>query len=145
MRILLSMLMLTLITQLSAQDKEVGAIKEQVRKFSEFLMNNQRSEVVKMYTADAKIFPNNTDILEGTELSNYWNPPGERSWKTTYHKVTPVEIKVIGNEAYDYGYYEGTSSNGNEESNWKGKYVIVWKKVRGEWKIYLDIWNSIKE
>ena len=100
--------------------------------------------VVKMYTEDAKIFPSNREILEGKELSEYWNPSTASSWKTTYHKITPVELKVWGDEAYDYGYYEGTSSNGSESSNWKGKYVIIWRKVDSEWKIYLDIWNAIK-
>lgn len=138
------MLVLSFFTQLQAQDKEVAAIKEQVKKFSNYLMTDQRDEVVKMYTSDAKIFPEKTDILEGGELSNYWNPEN-RSWKTTYHIVTPLEIKVVGDEAYDYGYYEGKSSNGDRSSSWKGKYVIVWKKIDGEWKIYLDIWNSIKD
>lgn len=144
MRIIISILTLFIITQLSAQEEEVEAIKSQVKKFSEYMMSDQRDEVVKMYTADAKIFPNNTDILDGDELEEYWNPEN-RAWKTTYHKVTPVEIKVLGNEAYDYGYYEGKSSNGERTSDWKGKYVIIWKKVDGEWKIYLDIWNSIKD
>ncbi len=143
MRIIFSILALSFFTAMHAQDKEVKAIKEQVRKFSNYLMTDQRAEVVKMYTSDAKIFPDGTDILEDDGLANYWNPEN-RSWKTTYHKVTPVEIKVIGDEAYDYGYYEGSSSNGDRSSDWKGKYVIIWRKVDGEWKIYLDIWNSIK-
>ncbi|SNT11144.1 Ketosteroid isomerase homolog [Ekhidna lutea] len=145
MRITLTILMLALFTGLKAQDKEVAAIKSQVVKFSKYLMNDEREEVVNMYTEDAKIFPGDTDILEGDDLSNYWNPSGDRSWKTTYHKVTPIEIKVLGNEAYDYGYYEGISSNGDQSSNWRGKYVIVWRKEQGEWKIYLDIWNRIVE
>ena len=34
-------------------------------------------------------------------------------------KVTPEEIKIIGNEAYDYGYYEGRSIGGDgKESSW---------------------------
>jgi ketosteroid isomerase-like protein len=73
MRITLTILMLSLMIQLNAQEKEITAIKEQVKKFSAYLMNGERDEVVKMYTADAKIFPNNMDILEGEALSNYWN------------------------------------------------------------------------
>lgn len=144
MRITLTILMLSLFTGLNAQDAEVKAIQSQIKKFSRHLMSGERDKVVAMYTEDAKILPSDREILEGKELANYWNPPGEQSWKTTYHKVTPVEIKVLGNEAYDYGYYEGTSSNGDQTSDWKGKYVIVWRKVDGVWKIYLDIWNRIK-
>lgn len=129
----------------SSQEKEVSVIKERVKLFSANLMAGKKKEVVEMYTEDGKIFPMNQGILEGEELSQYWNPSEPSNWKTTYHKVTPVEIKILGNEAYDYGYYEGTSTNGTSESKFQGKYVIVWKKIDGTWKIYLDIWNPIKK
>lgn len=32
---------------------------------------------------------------------------------------------------------------GKEVIEQKGKYVVVWKKARGEvWKLHVDIWNS---
>ena len=140
-------MLLTLITTLSIcsfgqSDKD--QLLAQAKKFSAHLVAGRKAEVVAMYTSDAKIFPNNREILKGQELSEYWNPSNPSSWKTTQHKITPIELKVWGDEAYDYGYYEGSSTNGQDTSNWKGKYVIIWRKVEGEWKIYLDIWNSIK-
>ncbi|MBV1923248.1 MAG: hypothetical protein KUG68_04380, partial [Flavobacteriaceae bacterium] len=40
--------------------------------------------------------------------------------------------------------HEGASLNyKNEETLFKGKYVIVWKKIENDWKIYLDIWNKL--
>ncbi|MEP0986507.1 nuclear transport factor 2 family protein [Ekhidna sp.] len=144
MRITLTILMLALFTSLNAQDADVELIKSQANQFSTYLMNGERDKVVAMYTKDAKIFPSDRDILEGEELANYWNPPGERSWKTTKHRFMAVEIKIMGDEAYDYGYYEGTSTNGEQTSDWKGKYVVIWRKEDGVWKIYLDIWNRIK-
>ncbi|WP_425392431.1 YybH family protein [Ekhidna sp.] len=145
MRITLTILILIASIATNAQEKEIKAIESQIAQFSKHLMAGAREKVVEMYTSDAKIFPSDTDILEGEDLANYWNPPAERSWQTTFHKITPVEIKVLGDEAYDYGYYEGTSSNGEQESNWRGKYVIVWRKENDVWKIYLDIWNRIRE
>ena len=46
-----------------------------------------------------------------------------------------------------YGYYEGKSiGNDGNESSWKGKYVITWKEVEPDvWKMYLDIWNSVRD
>ncbi len=131
-------------TFVSAQTDE-DQIRDLIKKFSQNLVNGERDKVVASYTKDARIMPNNTDILGGKDLAEYWNPSTPGKWKTTYHKITPVEIKVWGDEAYEYGYYEGTSSDGENESNWRGKYVIIWRKEAGEWKIYLDIWNSIKE
>ena len=145
MRIILFLLISMSSIFLQAQAEE-EAIKSQARKFSAFIMSGAYDEVVGMYTSDAKIFPNKREILEGDALSNYWNPPNaDSNWKTTLHKLTPVEIKVWGDEAYDYGYYEGISSNGEQENRWKGKYVVIWRKEAGEWKMYLDIWNAIED
>lgn len=96
------------------------------------------------YTDDAKIFPNNMDIIEGRDaIITYWTLP--EGVETIYHKITPEEIKILGNEAYDYGYYEGKTKRADgSELKWKGKYVIIWKKINEEWKIYLDIWNRIQ-
>ena len=43
------------------------------------------------------------------------------------------------------GYYEGkTQRKDGSEISWKGKYVIVWKKEKGDWKIHLDAWNRVE-
>lgn len=145
MRIFLFIL-ISVVSFLEIAQSEEQQIRDQVTLFSKYLMAGEREKVVAMYTEDAKIFPNDRGILEGEELANYWNPKNAKSsWSTTYHKVTPVEIKVLGDEAYDFGYYEGTSSNGDQASDWRGKYVIIWRKEGGQWKIYLDIWNRIKD
>ena len=144
MRIILFLLISVNSICLFAQDEE-ERIRAQAKKFSAYLVAGERDKVVGMYTTDAKIFPRDREILDGQELADYWNPPNANSsWKTTSHQLTPVEIKVWGDEAYDYGYYEGTSSNGEQSSTWKGKYVVIWRKERGEWEMYLDIWNAIK-
>lgn len=125
--------------------KQIQKILENVAKFSEYVMNAEYDKISESYTIDGKIFPNNVDIIEGRDMiKEYWRLP--EGVTTTYHKITPVEIKIIGKEAYDYGYYEGTTRRANgEEVSWRGKYVIVWKKIGKDWKIYLDIWNGIRD
>ena len=125
--------------------KDIDKILSNIKSFSVSLMNSDYKSIGLAYTEDAKIFPNNKEILKGKEaIIKYWVLP--KGFKTKYHKIKPEEIKIIGDEAYDYGYYEGITLRPNgSESNWKGKYVIVWKKINGDWKMYLDIWNSIKQ
>lgn len=121
---------------------EIKKILNNISLFSEFVMAADIESIGNAYTEDAKIFVNNRDIIEGRELiKKYWTP-GE-GFKTTYHKIYPEEIVIKGGDtAYDYGRYEGkTLTPKGEEVGWKGKYVIVWKKVEDDWKIYLDIWN----
>jgi len=125
----------------STSDLEI--IKENIKAFSKAYMNGNIDVLVNMYTEDGKIFPNNRQIMSGkTELKSYWALPEDV--KILHHKVTPSEIHIENDIAYDYGYYEGkTLTKEKKEVSWHGKYVIIWKKLNGEWKIYLDIWNNV--
>ena len=125
--------------------EEISNIVKSAKNFSQHIVNADYEKIGDAYTADAKIFPNNTKIIEGREqIIQYWELP--EGVRTIAHKTMASEIKIIGDEAYDYGYYEGTTRRANgEEVSWKGKYVIVWKKVEGEWKMYLDIWNRVAD
>ncbi len=137
-------LILTLISlQVNGQSADIEAIKKQSREFSRLMVAGDYDAMLDVYTTDAKIFPANRTILEGEDLRSYWIPAEGAGSRVIQHEANPEEIKVLGNEAYDWGYYNGTSVNGDQESKWKGKYVIVWRKEDGEWKMYLDIWNRV--
>lgn len=129
----------------SGNPKQINKILENIRQFSSFVVASDYDNIAASYTTDGKIFPNNLEIITGRDaIRKYWVLP--EGVRTITHKLTPTEIKIIGKEAYDYGYYEGTTrqANGNEVS-WRGKYVIVWKRVGKDWKMYLDIWNNIAD
>jgi ketosteroid isomerase-like protein len=123
--------------------KDINKILKNIEQFSAFYVAGDIESLVDSYTIDGKIFPGRTKIIEGKEkLLEFWTP--RNGSKTIRHKVTPTELKIVKKTAYDYGYYEGTSQNAKGENfEFSGKYVIVWKKIKGEWKIYLDIWNRI--
>lgn len=125
------------------KEKDIQKILKNVAAFSQHYMNGDNEKIAACYTEDGKIFPGGSDIIEGREkLDKWWETPEDV--KILKHKITPVEIKIIKKTAYDYGYYEGETLQANgEKSSWKGKYVIIWKKVGKDWKIYLDIWNRI--
>lgn len=124
--------------------KDIAQILQNIQDFSKYYMQADYSNLAACYTFDGKIFPNKAPIIEGREaIQKRWIVPD--SMKILYHKVTPVEITIQGDTAYDYGYYEGITQVGGKQYAWKGKYVIVWKKVKRVWKIYLDIWNALPD
>ncbi|MEM7106386.1 MAG: nuclear transport factor 2 family protein [Bacteroidota bacterium] len=129
----------------SGKEKDINQILVNIETFSSFYMNAQYQELAECYTEDGKIFPGNTRIIEGIDaIRERWTLP--EGMKTLHHKIFPEEITIVKKTAYDYGYYEGTNQRANgEKVNFKGKYVIVWKKVGKDWKIYLDIWNRVAE
>ncbi len=123
----------------------IANILQNIKNFSKAVVAGDHEMVASFYTEDAKIFPGNMGILKGRDtIAVYWRSPD--GVNTSAHKVIPEEIKILGQEAYDYGYYQGTTLRKNGETvSWKGKYVIIWKKKNNDWKIYLDIWNRIRD
>ncbi|MEL6924965.1 MAG: nuclear transport factor 2 family protein, partial [Bacteroidota bacterium] len=124
-------------------EKEIESILKNIENFSQYYMSAQPDKMAASYTTDGKIFPNNLEIIEGTEaLQRYWTLP--EGVKILHHAIKPVEIRIVDDYAHDHGYYEGkTQRPDGSISSWKGKYVIIWKKVGDEWKIELDIWNAV--
>ena len=142
--------LITLITWYSqGQSNDVQtdllAITANTKQFSQFYIDGNFKAMAEAYTVDGKLFPDGTKIIEGREaIEKRWTLPEGVS--ILHHSVTPTKIEIVGKTAYDYGYYQGKTLMANGSiAEWKGKYVIVWKKVDGDWKMYLDIWNRVQE
>src|SRR5262245_52159927 len=94
----------------SAQSQERSEDREVVSKFAQLsgqfsaaYVQGDIAKLISFYSDDAVIFPVNNDLIRGREaIKKYWTLPPGRT--VTHHKITAVEIKVIGEFAYDYGY-----------------------------------------
>jgi len=124
---------------------DIDSILDAVNRFSRSYMRADYEGLANFYAREARILPPGADIIQGrSAIKQRWLVP--EGVKILHHKVTPVEIKVIGEYAYDVGYYEGkTRRRDQSEVSWRGKYLIVWKKEEGHWRIYLDAWNRIDD
>lgn len=125
---------------------DFGQIHRNIEAFSTALVQQDIATVVEAYTQDGKIFPTRGPILEGhPAIQKYWTPNPNSKNRTIHHKIWPSEIQILGDTAYDHGYYEGVTKLADGRlSHWEGKYVIVWHKSKdGNWKMYIDIWNQL--
>lgn len=125
---------------IASEKEKILAVGQQ---FSKDYMEGNYDNMAKAYTPDGKLFPKNSDIIEGYDaIKQRWVLKNDT--KIIYHRMTPKEVVILDNQAYDYGYYEGkTQMSNGDMTEWKGKYVIIWKKVADDWKMYLDIWNKL--
>ncbi|MEW7280024.1 DUF4440 domain-containing protein [Aquimarina sp. 2201CG1-2-11] len=119
-------------------------IRAVAKAFSKAYLKQDYEALAKSYSTNAKIFPNNTPIIKGYEaIKKRWT--GSSGYTPVEHEIFPEEIVVLGDTAHDYGLFKGKNKNDDgTETSYQGKYVIVWKKINNEWKMYLDIWNRIK-
>jgi len=119
------------------------AISNAAKAFSQAYIDGDLEAQMEFYTEDAVILPGTRNMVEGIEkITNYWDIP--ESIKVLKHKSTPVKLEVSGSMASDYGYYEGVSVNNGDTVNFRGQYVIVWKKGEdGKWRMAVDMWAAL--
>ncbi|MEZ4945504.1 MAG: DUF4440 domain-containing protein [Cyclobacteriaceae bacterium] len=126
-----------------AQEVDLEIIHKNIKSFSQAYMDSDYEALANAYTSDASILPPGPKIISGREaIKKRWVIP--EGTKILLHKITPEEIKIIGEYAYDVGYYNGeTLRKDGSKIEWQGKYLIVWKKIDNDWKIHLDAWNQV--
>jgi ketosteroid isomerase-like protein len=134
---------IALAQQPAEEKKIIDALAQISTQFSAAYVQGDAEKMASLYTDDAVIFPGNSDLIRGKEaIKKYWTLSPGRT--ITHHKITAVEIKITGETAYDYGYFEVSGRNNGEAWGLNyGKYLIVWKRGSdGVWKMHLDMWNS---
>jgi ketosteroid isomerase-like protein len=114
-------------------------IEEKNNQFTKAHITGDSAFLVNIFTQDAKVFAPNSDIVIGR--------PAIAVVNSQYLKLDIKEFReettaFYGNEDYliDEGNYY--FRYGKDNTIDKGKYLNVWKKEAGDWKIYSNIWNS---
>ena len=116
-----------------------GEITEANKGFMEAFSNGDASALAKKYTSNAKLYPSNSDVIEGQEaIEEFWNAGLSMGLKKIF--LETVTAESYGNFAIEEGrfkvYVEGDQIVNN------GKYIVTWKKENGQWKLHQDIWNT---
>ena len=122
-------------TDLSTLEKE---IELRLREYENHLQNGDSIALGEMYMMDAEIIPstvgrNNITKVFGSMIRD--SITGS-SFKTT---------KLLGNEQLLVEDGTGIWSHANGKVVGRGRYLLVWKKDDGQWKILRDTWFPEKK
>jgi uncharacterized protein (TIGR02246 family) len=100
------------------------------------------SAVAAMYAEDAIAFPPESDMLKGrAAIGRFWENSRDMGVKSLEFEV--VDVTSSGNLAAETGIATLHVQAAGAETTLKVKYVVVWKKQDGGWKLYRDIWNNL--
>jgi ketosteroid isomerase-like protein len=117
--------------------KQIIEAKDKI--FAKAFVSGDSATLVNAYTTDARLFPPNAGVVSGqaalASLISQYLKYGIKEFQDS-------TTAVYGNE--EYVVEEGNLFMGDAMGNTidKGKYVVVWKNEKGDWKIYSDIWNT---
>jgi ketosteroid isomerase-like protein len=122
----------------SAQSDAKSGIAATNKKFEAAAAKGDAAAVAALYTADAWVMPPNGTLTKGPGIAALWKAMvGEGG---TSVKLMTQEVEAHGDTAHEVGAYEIKTADGTVVD--KGKFIVIWKRDGGEWKLHRDIWNS---
>jgi ketosteroid isomerase-like protein len=95
--------------------------------------------IATLYTKDSQVFPPNNNLVAGRQaIQTFWQ--SAMSMGITGAKLETVDVEDYGDTAGEVGKYTLQGEGGKVVD--VGKYVVIWKRESGQWKLHRDIWNS---
>ena len=115
-----------------------GEIKQANLLFNQAFAKGDSAAMVALYHSEAKIYPPNMPAMnQRSEMGHMVTAvPGMGIKGVT---LTSTEVFGSGDMVVEMGTYEMTDGTKAVDN---GKYMVVWKKENGKYKMYRDIWNS---
>jgi uncharacterized protein (TIGR02246 family) len=136
----LAVLCLALVAPAAAQDKQT--IEKLNDDFVAAFNSGNYGAVAAMYTEDAFLLPPGAELMRGrAAIQAFWTNAGGSVGDI---RLKTVEVTPLGEAAArEIGTFT-LKTKGAQSAEVAGKYVVVWQKVGGNWKLATDIWNSNK-
>lgn len=134
-------LVIALLTGLTAPAfAQKARIETANAKWLELFNKGDFDGIALLYTVDAIIFPPGAPMVKGrAAIAAMWKSMAER---VSNPKVMTLDVKRLGpSAAREIGTFNLTTKGANPQQV-SGKYLVLWEKVRGEWKLAADIWND---
>jgi uncharacterized protein (TIGR02246 family) len=97
--------------------------------------------VAAFYTEQGQLLPPNAEPMTGKQaIQAFWQ--GAMDMGIASAQIELGEVEQHDDTAIEVGTYM-LHAQGGEELD-AGKYIVIWKRVGGEWKLHRDIFNSSK-
>lgn len=98
--------------------------------------------VAAMYTPDATVLPPGSNMVHGTKaIAAFWSGAAHQLGDMTLKAVDVRPLSPMA--AREIGLFTARTKGANPQQI-DGKYVVVWRRAGGHWRLFTDIWNTNK-
>ena len=112
-------------------------------KWVQAFKDNDMAVIAALMTPDSLLLAPNAPPIKGTQaIVDTWMAWRELPNVEITFGATFVDVAASGDLAYDYGAYSFAFDSEEGRVVDEGKYIVVWKKVDGAWKVMADIFNG---
>jgi uncharacterized protein (TIGR02246 family) len=117
-------------------------IKAAHRAFAEAAVRHDLAGIASVFAIDAIIMPPEAEMVKGRDAIL-------RHWKSAFDgglsglEINPTSIRVIGDMAVEIGHATlSMAPAGEAATDTSVKYIEIWKRVRGNWRVFRGMWNA---
>jgi uncharacterized protein (TIGR02246 family) len=110
-------------------------------KFMATFNRGDAAGIAALYTEQGQLLPPNADFMIGQQaIQAFWQGAMDMGIATA--KIEIREVEGHGDTAIEVSTYSLHAQDGTELD--AGKFIVIWKREKGEWKLHRDIFNSSK-
>jgi len=92
-----------------------------------------------LYTVNAQLLPAQSDVVTSRQaIAQFWQSVFDSGVKGI--TLIALEVESFGDTANEVGKLELLDADGKVLD--RAKYVVIWKKEAGSWKLHRDIWTT---
>lgn len=117
-------------------------IKAAHRAFAEAAVRHDLDAIASVFASDAIIMPPDAEMVQGRDaILQHWK--GAFDGGLSGLEINPTSIEIIGEVAIEIGHATlSMAPAGAAATVTNVKYVEIWKKVRGKWRVFRGMWNA---
>jgi uncharacterized protein (TIGR02246 family) len=118
---------------------EIAAVD---RMFEDAARKGDLERLASLYTPDAIAFPPDAPMVKGRDsIKQMWGSIAQQLALKDV-KLETLELEESGDMACEVGRAILTLGAAGMPSTATVKFVVVWKKTDGQWRLHRDIWNA---
>jgi uncharacterized protein (TIGR02246 family) len=126
----------------AASAQSVASIQKLDDAWSAAFNKGDAGAIAAMYAADAYMLPPGHDMVKGrAAIEAFWKGATGQLGNA---KLVAVDVAPLGRSAArEIGTFS-FETKAQSPQPVVGKYVVVWRKIGGQWLLATDIWNTNK-
>lgn len=130
----------TVQTDTAADEQAIRGINE---RWLQLIRAKDSAGIAQLYAEDAAVMPANERAAHGrAAIGEWWNRAMQMPGYELTFQTDQLVLSSSGDMALDRGTYRFAATPSDGAINDTGKYVVLWRKIGGQWKVVADIFNS---